>query len=98
MIRMIIGLVLLIIIGSIWIYMKIIDFKYMKGEEGMKKETAEKLWNLLSEKDKDVIREIYQRQKKEREETLNKILKGSSVEEFYIDLVNKYIHSEENNK
>ena len=70
----------------------------MKGEEGMKKETAEKLWNLLSEKDKDVIREIYQRQKKEREETLNKILKGSSVEEFYIDLVNKYIHSEENNK
>ena len=56
--------------------MKIIDFECMKGEKEMNKEVSEKLWNMLSEEQKDEFCEIYQRQKKEREEALNKILKG----------------------
>lgn len=95
MIRIIIGLVLLIAIGSIWLYMKIIDFKYMKGEKEMNKETTEKLWNLLSEEEKDVFRESYRKQKKEREETLNKIFKGRSMEEFYNDILYRHIVNEE---
>ena len=42
----------------------------------MNKEVSEKLWNMLSEEQKDEFCEIYQKQKKEREEALNKILKG----------------------
>ena len=43
MVKVLIGLVLLVIIGSIWIYMKIIDFECMKGEKEMNKKTCEKL-------------------------------------------------------
>ena len=42
----------------------------------MNKETSEMLWNMLSEEQKDEFCEVYRRQKKEREEALNKILKG----------------------
>lgn len=42
----------------------------------MNKETCEKIWNMLSEEQKDEFCEVYRRQKKEREEALNKILKG----------------------
>lgn len=56
--------------------MKIIDFECMKGEKEMNKETSEMLWNMLSEEQKDEFCEVYRRQKKEREEALNKILKG----------------------
>lgn len=56
--------------------MKIIDFECMKGEKEMNKETSEILWNMLSEEQKDEFCEIHRRQKKEREEALNKILKG----------------------
>ena len=42
----------------------------------MNKETSEILWNMLSEEQKDEFCEIHRRQKKEREEALNKILKG----------------------
>ena len=42
----------------------------------MNKEVSEKLWNMLSEEQKDEFCEIYRREKKEREEALNKILKG----------------------
>ena len=76
MIKLLIGLILLVIVGSIWIYMKIIDFECMKGEKEMNKETSEMLWNMLSEEQKDEFCEVYRRQKKEREEALNKILKG----------------------
>ena len=48
----------------------------MKGEKEMNKETSEILWNMLSEEQKDEFCEIHRRQKKEREEALNKILKG----------------------
>ena len=48
--------------------MKIIDFECMKGEKEMNKEASEKLWNMLSEEQKDEFCEIYRRQKKEREE------------------------------
>lgn len=56
--------------------MKIIDFECMKGEKEMNKEVSEKLWNMLSEEQKDEFCEIYRRQKEEREEASNKILKG----------------------
>ena len=60
----------------------------------MNKETCEKLWNMLSEEQKDEFREIYRRQKKEREESLNKILKGRLIEEFD-NFAMKYIINEE---
>lgn len=53
---------------------------------------------MLSEEQKDEFREIYRRQKKEREEVLNKIFKGRSMEEFYNDLITKYIINEEQEK
>lgn len=60
----------------------------------MNKKTCEKLWNMLSEEQKDEFREIYRRQKKEREEALNKILKGRLIEEFD-NFATKHIINEE---
>lgn len=74
--------------------MKIIDFECMKGEKEMNKETSEILWNMLSEEQKDEFCEIYLRQKKEREESLNKILKGRLIEEFD-NFATKHIINEE---
>ena len=74
--------------------MKIIDFECMKGEKDMNKGTSEMLWSMLSEEQKDEFCEIYLRQKKEREESLNKILKGRLIEEFD-NFVTKHIINEE---
>ena len=60
----------------------------------MNKETSEMLWNMLSEEQKDEFCEIYLRQKKEREESLNKILKGRLIEEFD-NFATKHIINEE---
>ena len=98
MIKVLIGLILLVIIGSIWIYMKIIDFECMKGEKEMNKKTCEKLWNMLSEEQKDEFREVYLRQKKEREESLNKILKGRLIEEFDNFAIKHIINEEQEEK
>lgn len=61
----------------------------------MNKEASEKLWNMLSEEQKDKFREIYRKEKKKHEEVLNKIFKGRSMEEFYNDLITKYVINEE---
>lgn len=74
--------------------MKIIDFECMKGEKEMNKEASEKLWNMLSEEQKDEFREIYRRQKKEYEEVLNKLLKARLIDEFD-NFATKHIINEE---
>lgn len=60
----------------------------------MNKEASEKLWNMLSEEQKDEFREIYRRQKKEYEEVLNKLLKARLIDEFD-NFATKHIINEE---